>query len=146
MTSFLLDTLFHAAWPLVEKNLHSPVSVLVIDDQQDPGLAYDSFRRLTASCLSAFGSHCGRLSVRSGSDILGHLSTLHHAGEGAEEAAGARSGARARARARALARGAGGLPPLCGWGGGRGSGRTRRGGPLQVHHVAVGEVGHKAAI
>lgn len=79
-----------------------------------------------------------------GSDILGHLSTLHHTGEGAEEAPGAGGGAGAGAGA--LARGAGGRPPLRGRRGGRGSGRTRRGGPLQVHHVAVGEVGHEAAI
>lgn len=78
-----------------EKNFHSPVGVLIIDDQQDLGLAYDWFRRLTAPCLSTFGSHCGRFGVCSGSDILGHLSTLHHTGKGAEEAAGARSGARA---------------------------------------------------
>lgn len=84
---------------MCEQNIHSPVGVLIIDDQQDLGLAYDRFRRLTAPCLSTFGSHCGRFGVCSGSDILGHLSTLHHAGKGAEEAAGARSGARARARA-----------------------------------------------
>lgn len=125
---------------------HSPVCVLIVNDQQDLRLAYGRFRWLTASCLSTFGSHCGRFGVCSGSDILGHLSTLHHTGEGAEEAPGAGSGAGAGAGAGALTRGAGGLPPLCGRGGGRGSGRTRRGRPLQVHHVAVGEVGHKAAI
>lgn len=61
---------------------------------------------------------CGR------SDILGHLSALHHTGEGAEEAPWAGRGARGRGRARALGLtwDTRGLSPLCGWGGGGGSG------------------------
>lgn len=129
-------------------SIHSPVCVLIVNDQQDLRLAYDGFGWLDTSCLSTFSSHCGRFGMCSGSNILGHLSALHHAGEGAEEAPGARSGAWARAgdRAWALTRDAGGLPSLCGWGGRRGSGWTRRARPLQVHHVAVGEVGNKAAV
>lgn len=137
-------------------NLHSPVCVLIIDDQQDLGLAYDRFRWLTASCWGPLGSCRGRLGMCSGSDVLGHLGALHHAGEGAEEApcawsrgwsrARSRAGGRARAWALGRNRDARGLPPLCGRGGRRGGGWTWRGRPLQIHHVAVGEIGHEAAV
>lgn len=134
------------------RNFHSPVCVLIINDQQDLGLAYDRFWWLTAPCRSSLGGCCCccRFGVRSGSHVLGHLSTLHHTGEGAEEAPWGRSGAWGRAWARARPRGltldARGLPPLCGRGGRRGSGWSWRGRPLQIHHVAVGEVGHEAAV
>lgn len=43
---FLLD---YPTWALTRVSFHSPVCVLIIDDEQDLGLAYDRFRRLTAS-------------------------------------------------------------------------------------------------
>lgn len=130
-------------------NVHSPVCVLIIDHQQDLGLANDRLGWLTAPSRGSFSSSCCRwLSVCSSGNILGHLSALHHAGEGAEEAprACARACARGWAWALRLARDGWGLPPLCGRGGGRGSGRTRRGWPLQIHHVAIRKIGYKAAV
>lgn len=133
---------------LIQGNCDSPVSVLIIDDQQDLGLAYDRFRWLTATRSPFSGCCCRWLGVCGSGHVLGHLSAFHHAGEGAEEAPWAWGGARARAwtAALGLARDAGGLPPLRGRGGWRGGGGTRRGWPLQVHHVAVGKVGHEAAV
>lgn len=66
--------------------LHSPVCVLIIDDQQDLGLAYDRFGWLTASWGGSFSCGGCCLGVSGGGHVLGHLSALHHAGEGAEEA------------------------------------------------------------
>lgn len=131
------------------ESFYSPVGVLIINHQQDLGLADHRLGWLNASCRGAFS--CRRwFSMRCSCHVLGHLCTFHHTGEGAEEAPRARGRTRGRARSRArglrLARDAGRLPPLCGRGGRRWSGWSWRGRPLQIHHVAIGEVGHKAAV